>query len=744
LSNGRRLRILYGHTANVSGLGYTPDGTRLVAATGDIWDPSNADRLGQFDGLADALAITPNGCCFVGNDGSMRETETGQRIYTLPDLRGSATNLQFTADGKHLLAGKRDGPIYSWGVRVLPVATTSLNYDEAIDPEDVDNLTIVSHIGRGRLINALWSVDDEYLAVNTMQNALIYHSATLRKERALLNARAVAFDSEGNVLIGGGQPLQLIEIDSGDVLMDYGYEAVTAAAFSPDGRWLAISGLVTPEGEVDGLALIDLNDNLPYVLDPGPGLYKEAAGLQFTPDSKYIVQSFQGTIYLWNVEAGSQVRVPITGNLSPATISPDGIFIAFITRYSLRVENLLAGGQYRQINADGTPELPSGIDHPSLQPFDIAFTKSGGLAAFYRSLNRRTFVEHVSMIEWDIDTGNVTRRTNDIINLSQLESLYSEIYENEWPVRVPSFGLSFSEQLIHGLTSDGVVRVINRSGHVVASSSPDYVDLAALNLERMEVALPNTIGGIDIHDLESADIVHSYTGSLDPVWMAYNSPSTLMILQSDRTLSYLNLNTNRIVEVMSDDRYEDAELSAISMDGRMFAIMALTGGQKKIHVFTFSPDRPLFDLGRYPLPFEPVFSPDGQMLAVIRRNKVELWSMNTVEKVAELDGEGAAIGPLAFTPNGSHLISATGEIWDLADGTLAAAFTPSDSKSEIRTNGRIIVAQDGTIWDVRNGTFVGELSGLLGPALDFEFSVDGRYLIWQRTGGVIEIWGVGE
>ncbi|UCF59656.1 MAG: protein kinase [Anaerolineaceae bacterium] len=744
LSDGKRLQILYGHTAVVSGLGFTPDGARLIAATGDAWDISTGDRVMRFDGSADVMAISTDGSFFVGNDGSVREMETGQRIHTLTDIRTSATSMRFTADGNHLIWGTESGPIYNWGVHVSAFESTSVSLEEAIRAEEATQLEIQSHIGRGRLINVIWSPDDEYLAVNTNQNTQILRSTTFERVEAFLNARVLAFDTNGDVLLGGGQPLQLVDIQTGGLVMDYGYEAITAAAYSPNGRWLAIGGLVTPDGDVDGLALIDLNDNLPYVLNNGTGRYDEVMDLEFTPDSRYLAQSFQGAIYLWDIEAGSQVRIPITGNVSSATISSDGRYIAYLTRYVLRVENFLAGGTYRQINADGTPELPSGIDHPDLQPYDVVFTNSGRLLVFYRSLNRRTYVEHLSTIEWDIDTGKVIRRRDNILNLSQLDSLFSELYENEWPRRVPAFGLSPSEELISSLTGDGVVRVLDVSGATRASSYSDFMDVMAISPNREQVALANTIGGIDIFSLESSEILKSFSGPWYPVWMAYSSPSVLMVLQSDRTLSFLNINTGRVVETMNDDRYEEAEFSDISSDGRIFAVMALTGGSKQINIFSLSPDRPLFDLGRFPLPFEPVFSPEGQILAVARRNKVELWSMQTKAIVGELEGRGGAIGPLMFTPDGSYLLAATGEIWNLEDGSITAMFTPSDSAMQIRTNGWIIVGQDGTIWDATNGEYVGVLGGLHGPAIDFDFSIDGKQLIWQRAGGVIEVWGIGQ
>jgi WD40 repeat protein len=742
-SNGQRQRILYGHTPVVSGLTFTPDGTRLIAATGDIWQVASGDRIVRFDGTAKTMAISPDGTMFVGDDGSVRETETGQRIFTLMDLRGSSSNMCFTSNGEHLLWGTEQGTIYNWGIRVSPIAARPPSHEEVLTAEESMQLMILSHIGRGRLIDALWSLDDQYLAVNTTQNALVYRSTTLDQVNEFLDARAVAFNTEGHVLIGGSQPLHLVDIQTGEILWTYGQRYITAANYSPDGRWLAISGQVSPEGEVDGLALIDLTDNLVYVLDDGRGFYEEATDLEFTPDSKYLIQSFHGAIYLWDIEAGSQIRNPITGNLSPATISPDGKYIAYITRYSLRIENLLAGGQYRQINADGTPFFPTGIEHPSLQPYDLVFRENGRLLVFYRSFDRQTFVANTSAISWNIDTGTAQVIVRNFLNLSQLDSLYSETYENEWPRRVPAFGLSPCEDLMYSLTGDGVVRVMDVSGKILASSSSDYLDVMAISPDREQVALPNSIGGIDIVDIESSKVVRSFSGSWSPMWIAYNSPSVLMILQNDRTLSFLNITTGRVIDRMMDDRYEDAEFSALSSEGKLFAVMSLTGGLKQVNVFSLSPDGPLFDLGRFPLPFDPVFSPDDKILAVIRRNKVELWSMLTKELVADpLEGIGVTVGPLAFTPDGSHLIAATGEIWRLSDGFMVATFVTSDPKMEIRANGQIIVGQDGTIWDVTNGEYVGVLEGLHGPAINFEFTLDGQRLIWQRVGGVIEVWGV--
>src|SRR3972149_5423778 len=70
----------------------------------------------------------------------------------------------------------------------------------------------------------------------------------------------------------------------------------------------------------------------------------------------------------------------------------------------------------------------------------------------------------------------------------------------------------------------------------------------------------------------------------------------------------------------------------------------------------------------------PVFSPDGQMLAVVTRDRVLLWNLQSGALRRELQGLGSSVGPLTFTPDGSRLIAGRGEIWDVGSGGRTAQF----------------------------------------------------------------------
>jgi WD40 repeat protein len=292
------------------------------------------------------------------------------------------------------------------------------------------------------------------------------------------------------------------------------------------------------------------------------------------------------------------------------------------------------------------------------------------------------------------------------------------------------------------LTQDGVVRVFNASdGRLIASSSSDYLDLMAINPEGDIVALPDALGRIDIFDLASAQVIRTIEGSWFPVWMHYNSPSILMLLQEDRTLSFIDSENGRTLLSLKDERFEAGSYKHLSFDGRLLAILQLEAGSKRLYVFPLSADGPFFDLGTFPLPYIPTFSPDGKIVVTIQRNHVILWDIPTREVLLDLEGLGTAVGHVTFTPDGRSLLASTGEIWELESGQMVDSFLNPAPSVEIRSNGKIILSRDGQLWDLTGGESLGLLPGIRGGALHFGFYRDGALFYWQSAGGIVEFWG---
>ncbi len=102
-----------------------------------------------------------------------------------------------------------------------------------------------------------------------------------------------------------------------------------------------------------------------------------------------------------------------------------------------------------------------------------------------------------------------------------------------------------------------------------------------------------------------------------------------------------------------------------------------------------------------------------------RRGEVELWELHSNTLTGKLESSMSEVGVLAFTPDGSRLIAASGEIWDLRSREVAATFESSDPSMSVITNGSVILGQDGTIWSLADGARLGRLDTQ--QALEFAF-----------------------
>jgi WD40 repeat protein len=215
-----------------------------------------------------------------------------------------------------------------------------------------------------------------------------------------------------------------------------------------------------------------------------------------------------------------------------------------------------------------------------------------------------------------------------------------------------------------------------------------------------------------------------------------------MIFQSEGRLSLLDVTSGDVIETYTGALYANTNFFALSPDGRLAAIWNRSASTDRLNVFSLALETPLLELGRFPRADEMRFSPDGQILAVVRGNTVELWSMQTAQIVRTLSGLGRAVGPLAFSPDGSRLFAASGEIWSVADGTLAATFESTTDAIALSPNGQVMAGREGTLWNASNGQPIDELASVRGPALSFTFTSDGRWLIRQDDDGIVEVWGL--
>jgi WD40 repeat protein len=120
---------LEGHTNWVVDAVFSPDGTRVVTASGDhaarLWDARTGKLLASLDGHTDTLFIAgfssdPEGArvftMSLDHTVKLWDARTGKLLASLAGHTGNVLNAGFTPDGTHVMTAGSDGRIWTWDV----------------------------------------------------------------------------------------------------------------------------------------------------------------------------------------------------------------------------------------------------------------------------------------------------------------------------------------------------------------------------------------------------------------------------------------------------------------------------------------------------------------------------------------------------------------------------------------------------------------------------------------------------
>ncbi|WP_419580517.1 protein kinase domain-containing protein [Stieleria magnilauensis] len=144
----------------------------------------------------------------------------------------------------------------------------------------------------------------------------------------------------------------------------------------------------------------------------------------------------------------------------------------------------------------------------------------------------------------------------------------------------------------------------------------------------------------------------------------------------------------------------------------------------------------------------PAFSPDGKLIAVAKyRKSIELWDLSRRERIKVFE-DNAVEGPLAFSADGTLLVSASEDIatlWDVTTGQPIRRFGPHEPKLKFvafTPDGQTLVTvqsgtADGTgavpsvvrVWDVRTGEMLHDRIRDPEAIWSFAMSPDGEKLV---------------
>ena len=576
LPTGARFRIGKGGPGGGDrAAAFSPNGQYLaVSSSTGIWlyDTVNYREVALLPSQypVNSIAFSPDGNAIVGIQNQVWSIVTKEKITTFSPDGGINGPVAFSPNGK-TIASTAGRTIKLWDI-VTKQELVRMESEYNIDTLSVSHDgALIAGAGRDGFIN-VWQVNTGQL-INTFR----HHG----------RVTSIAFSPTENLLAsgGGGKTVKLWNAITGtEILTIRRTESISTVAFSPDGKTLAWIEASPP----DTIHLWDVTTQSIIALYEAPTVFNMNS-IAFSPDGKTFVtvDAQYDIVKVWDINTGNTIDLGHIG-LTPISFSDDSAMLASGGRRGVKLWDVNTGRNIANI-----PVKPS--SHVRL----VSFSPDG------RTLAYRVGQEKFTRL-WDV----TTQTQIGIIENPSIEywafSPDGKILASAARHIITLWDVVTGQPIA---TLEGPVRGVN---HI--TYSPDGNTLASVSRDET----------VRLWDIATNQNIETFKGSS---YAAFSPDGTMLVFRKDSGLEVRNLITRDMAIIDGND------FMAFLPDSSMMLLRSFSGESRgsvsvwdaKTSTFITTLDSEIFADWK-----QPIFSPDGQTLAIMGQDSTILFEPEVI------------------------------------------------------------------------------------------------------------------